>query len=83
MRLGFLKWRIEEAAAKRQALIDSGQEKIVGVNQYVSEHEENLEILNVDNDAVTMKQMERLKELKSKRNEIEVQRALTIYHRLL
>ena len=74
---GLPKRRIEEAAAKRQALIDSGQEKIVGVNQYVSEHEENLEILNVDNDAVTMKQMERLKELKSKRNEIEVQRALT------
>ena len=74
---GLPKRRIEEAAAKRQALIDSGQEKIVGVNQYVSEHEENLEILNVDNDAVTMKQMERLKELKSHRNEIEVQRALT------
>ena len=74
---GLPKRRIEEAAAKRQAMIDSGQEKIVGVNQYVSEHEENLEILNVDNDAVTMKQMERLKELKSERNEIEVQRALT------
>ena len=74
---GLPKRRIEEAAAKRQAMIDSGQEKIVGVNQYVSEHEENLEILNVDNDAVTMKQMERLKELKSQRNEIEVQRALT------
>ena len=63
---GLPKRRIEEAAAKRQAMIDSGQEKIVGVNQYVSEHEENLEILNVDNDAVTMKQMERLKELKSR-----------------
>ena len=62
---GLPKRRIEEAAAKRQAMIDSGQEKIVGVNQYVSEHEENLEILNIDNDAVTMKQMERLKELKS------------------
>ena len=74
---GLPKRRIEEAAAKRQALIDSGQEKIVGVNQYVSEHVENLEILNIDNDAVTMKQMERLKELKSHRNEIEVQRALT------
>ena len=74
---GLPKRRIEEAAAKRQAMIDSGQEKIVGVNQYVSEHEENLEILNVDHDAVTMKQLERLKELKSKRNEIEVQRALT------
>ena len=74
---GLPKRRIEEAAAKRQAMIDSGQEKIVGVNQYVSEHEENLEILNVDHDAVTMKQMERLKELKSQRNEIEVQRALT------
>ena len=74
---GLPKRRIEEAAAKRQAMIDSGQEKIVGVNQYVSEHEENLEILNVDQDAVTMKQMERLKELKSERNEIEVQRALT------
>ena len=74
---GLPKRRIEEAAAKRQAMIDSGQEKIVGVNQYVSEHEENLEILNVDHDAVTMKQMERLKELKSERNEIEVQRALT------
>ena len=49
MKQGFLKWRIEEAAAKRQAQIDSGQEKIVGVNQYVSEHEENLEILNIDN----------------------------------
>ena len=46
---GLPKMRIEEAAAKRQAQIDSGQEKIIGVNQYVSEHEENLEILNIDN----------------------------------
>jgi methylmalonyl-CoA mutase len=74
---GLPKRRIEEAAAKRQARIDSGQEKIIGVNQYVSDFEENLEILNVDNDVVTMKQMEKLKDLKSQRNEKEVQRALT------
>ena len=74
---GLPKRRIEEAAAKRQARIDSGQEKIIGVNQYVSDFEENLEILNVDNDAVTMKQMEKLKDLKSQRNEKEVQRVLT------
>ena len=73
---GIPKMRIEEAAAKRQAQIDSGQEKIIGVNTYVPETKENLDILSIDNHAVRMKQIERLKELKSQRNEKEVEATL-------
>ncbi|MBF0224651.1 MAG: methylmalonyl-CoA mutase [Desulfobacterales bacterium] len=69
---GLPKMRIEEAAAKRQANIDSGREKIIGVNTYrVSENEE-MDILEVDNTAVRKAQIERLNKLKSERDESKV-----------
>ena len=73
---GLPKMRIEEAAARRQALIDSGQETIVGVNKYRLDEEEPLEILEVDNTAVRENQLNRLEKLKAERHESEVQSAL-------
>jgi methylmalonyl-CoA mutase len=73
---GIPKMRIEEAAARRQARIDSGQETIVGVNKYRLEKEDPIEILEVDNTAVRLSQIKRLKEVKAKRNEKEVQACL-------
>lgn len=74
---GLPKMRIEESAARRQARIDSGKEKIVGVNEFRLDKEEPLEILEVDNTSVRLAQIERLKKLKAERNEEECQRALT------
>jgi methylmalonyl-CoA mutase len=73
---GVPKMRIEEAAARKQARIDSGKETIVGVNKYKLEHEDPIDILEVDNTAVRESQIERLKKLKAERNEEEVQKAL-------
>jgi methylmalonyl-CoA mutase len=73
---GMPKMRIEEAAARRQARIDSGDETIVGLNKYRLENEEPIEILEVDNTAVRLAQVKRLKEIKSKRDESKVQAAL-------
>ncbi|MGE8204448.1 methylmalonyl-CoA mutase [Heyndrickxia sp. NPDC080065] len=73
---GLPKMRIEEAAARRQAYIDSGKETIIGVNRYRLEEEEPLEILNIDNTIVRQKQIERLKELKASRNKEAVQSSL-------
>lgn len=73
---GIPKMRIEEAAAKRQARIDSGQDVIVGVNKYQVEEQEQIEILEVDNTAVMHSQLERLKELKEKRDQSAVTQAL-------
>jgi methylmalonyl-CoA mutase len=73
---GIPKMRIEEAAARRQARIDSGKEIIVGLNQYCPETPEPIDILEVDNTAVRKKQINRLKEIKDKRNESEVCSAL-------
>ncbi|MCP8967024.1 methylmalonyl-CoA mutase [Ectobacillus sp. SYSU M60031] len=73
---GIPKLRIEEAAARRQAHIDSGKESIIGVNKYRLEHEEPLEILNIDNTAVLKKQLQRLDELKQNRDEKKVQETL-------
>ena len=73
---GIPKMRIEEAAARRQARIDSGFETIVGVNKYRLEKEEPIEILEVDNTAVRLNQIKRLNEIKSKRNEQDVQNSL-------
>ncbi len=73
---GIPKMRIEEAAARRQARIDSGKETIVGVNKYRLEKEEPIEILEVDNTAVRQNQIKRIQEVKKKRNETEVQQAL-------
>ena len=65
---GIPKLRIEEAAAKKQARIDSGQDIIVGVNKYRLEEEEMLQILEVDNAEVRRQQINRLDQLKSKRD---------------
>ncbi|MGQ9799713.1 MAG: methylmalonyl-CoA mutase [Ignavibacterium sp.] len=73
---GIPKMRIEEAAARRQARIDSGKEIIVGVNKYRLEKEEPIEILEVDNTQVRLNQIKRIQEVKQKRNETEVQQAL-------
>ncbi|MBL5765997.1 methylmalonyl-CoA mutase [Heyndrickxia sporothermodurans] len=73
---GLPKMRIEEASTRRQALIDSGTETIIGVNRYRLEKEEPLDILNIDNTVVRKKQIERLHELKASRNEEEVQSRL-------
>jgi len=73
---GIPKMRIEEAAARRQARIDSGQETIVGVNRFRTESDTQLHFLEVDNTAVRADQIARLKEIKARRNEQEVEAAL-------
>lgn len=73
---GIPKMRIEEAAARKQARIDSNKEIIVGLNKYRLEKEDPLEILDVDNTAVRLSQIERLKKIRSERNEKEVQAVL-------
>ncbi len=73
---GIPKMRIEEAAAKKQARIDSGQDTIVGVNKYRLEDEDELQILEVDNAKVREQQVQRLTDIKSTRNETAVQQAL-------
>ncbi len=73
---GIPKMRIEEAAAIKQARIDSGQDIIVGVNKYQLEQEDPLHILEVDNEAVRKSQIERLEDLKSKRDTAKVEACL-------
>ena len=73
---GIPKMKIEEAAAKKQARIDSNQDTIVGVNKYEINQEDNLQILEVDNVAVRKSQIARLAELKKERNSQEVEIAL-------
>ena len=73
---GVPKMRIEEASARTQARIDSGSQIIVGVNQYRLEKEDPIDILEVDNTAVRIQQIERLKTLRAGRNETEVQKSL-------
>ena len=73
---GIPKMRIEEAAARKQARIDSGKDVIVGVNRYQTEEETAFEILEVDNKTVMEKQIQRLGELKATRNQEEVVLAL-------
>ena len=73
---GIPKMRIEEAAAKKQARIDSGKDIIVGVNKYELKEEDPLHILEVDNEAVRKSQIKRLNQLKADRNTNEVQKCL-------
>ncbi len=70
------KMRIEEAAARRQARIDTGKDKIVGVNIFTPEEETPLNLLEVDNTAVTTSQLKRLRNVKENRNNTLVQQAL-------
>ena len=73
---GIPKMRIEEAAAKKQARIDSGAETIVGVNKYRLKKEEPIDILEIDNDKVRQSQIKRLKKLKTERDSHTVTTAL-------
>lgn len=73
---GIPKMRIEEAAAKKQARIDSGQDIIVGVNKYRLENEDDLQILEVDNAKVRKQQMARLDQIRSSRDTKAVEKSL-------
>ena len=73
---GIPKMRIEEAAARTQARIDSGNQKIIGINEYRLEHEDPIDILEIDNTAVREQQVARLAELRANRDEKAVQAAL-------
>lgn len=73
---GVPKMRIEEAAARAQGKIDGGTQTIVGVNKYRLEKEDPIDILEIDNTAVRLSQIERLKTLRANRNEAEVQESL-------
>ena len=73
---GLPKMRIEEAAARKQARIDSGHDTIVGVNKYITDEDAGIDILEVDNTAVRSAQIERLRKLKKARNNDAVRAAL-------
>ncbi|MDR3127117.1 MAG: methylmalonyl-CoA mutase [Tannerellaceae bacterium] len=74
---GLPKMRIEEAAARTQARIDSGAQTIIGVNKYRLEKEDAIDILEIDNTVVREEQIDRLGNLRSSRDEAAVQHALT------
>jgi len=73
---GLPKLKIEEAAARTQARIDSGKQKIVGVNEYRLDHEDPIDILEIDNTEVRKEQVERLEQLRANRDEAAVKKAL-------
>ncbi|MCW5966194.1 MAG: methylmalonyl-CoA mutase [Bryobacterales bacterium] len=73
---GLPKMRIEEAAAKKQARIDAGRDVIVGVNKYRLAKEAPLDVLDIDNTAVRLQQLERLAKLKESRNAEDVRQAI-------
>lgn len=73
---GVPKLRIEEAAARTQARIDSGRQTVVGVNKYRLDETESIDVLKVDNAAVRTSQLNKLKRLKAERNDDECQKAL-------
>ncbi|MBE9488319.1 MAG: methylmalonyl-CoA mutase [Bacteroidetes bacterium] len=75
---GVPKMRIEEAAARKQARIDSNTDVIVGLNKYRLEKEDPIDILNVDNTAVRLSQIERLNKLKAERDENAVKKSLEV-----
>ncbi|MEY2960746.1 MAG: hypothetical protein RLZ60_576 [Pseudomonadota bacterium] len=74
---GMPKLRIEESAAKRQAMIDRGDEVIVGVNKYRLAKEDPIDILDIDNNAVRASQVARLEKIRGTRDEAACQAALT------
>ena len=73
---GLPKLRIEESAAKKQARIDRGEDVIVGVNKYILEEEDDLDILEVDNVAVRESQIKRLEDIRASRDNAAVEKAL-------
>jgi methylmalonyl-CoA mutase len=74
---GIPKLRIEEAAARKQAKIDAGKEILVGVNEYIVDEEQQMDILEIDNDKVRNGQIERLYKIKATRDNNKVVAALT------
>ena len=74
---GLPKMRIEEASARTQARIDTGQQTVVGVNRYLSETVDDIPMLKVDNAAVLAAQIDKLKRLRAERDETATQAALT------
>ncbi|WKA52611.1 methylmalonyl-CoA mutase [Planococcus liqunii] len=74
---GLPKMRIEEAAAKKQAQIDSNEEVIIGVNRYRLDEEDPIDILNIDNTIVRKTQIERIERMKASRDNDKVREALT------
>ncbi|MEN9708054.1 MAG: methylmalonyl-CoA mutase [Pseudomonadota bacterium] len=73
---GIPKLRIEEAAARTQARIDSGKQSVIGVNKFKPDDEQQIDVLKVDNSAVRASQIEKLKRLRAERNEVDVQAKL-------
>ncbi len=73
---GLPKLRIEEASARTQARIDSGRQTIVGINKYRLDHEDPIDILEIDNTEVRREQIERLNDVKAHRDEAKVKEAL-------
>ncbi|PIE37641.1 MAG: methylmalonyl-CoA mutase [Gammaproteobacteria bacterium] len=73
---GMPKLRIEEAAARKQARIDRGDDVIVGVNKYVLDQEDDVEVLEIDNDAVREAQLKRLADIRAARDEAAVNQIL-------
>ena len=73
---GYPKLKIEEAAARKQARIDSGQDTIVGVNKYKSDVKSEYDVLSIDNTQVRQQQIESLNRIRKERNEQDVKRAL-------
>jgi methylmalonyl-CoA mutase len=73
---GLPKMRIEEAAARKQARIDSGKDVIVGINKYRTDTETIIDVLDIDNQEVRRKQIEKLEHIKAERKEAEVQEIL-------
>ena len=75
---GLPKLRIEEAAARTQARIDSGEQTVVGVNKYLAPDDAQIDILKVDNSSVRAQQLEKLKRLKAERNQQQVDEKLDV-----
>ncbi|ASF07673.1 methylmalonyl-CoA mutase large subunit [Nocardia brasiliensis NBRC 14402] len=73
---GIPKLRIEEAAARTQARIDTGQQPVIGVNKYQAEEDQQVEVLKVENSRVRAEQIEKLRRLRAERDAGEVERAL-------
>ena len=73
---GIPKMKIEEAAARRQAKIDSGEEIIIGINQYRTEEKDKFDILEIDNSKVRNQQIKRLEDIKNTRNQEHVSKIL-------
>ncbi|AVH23818.1 methylmalonyl-CoA mutase [Nocardia cyriacigeorgica] len=73
---GIPKLRIEEAAARTQARIDTGQQPVIGVNKYQVEEDHEVEVLKVENSRVRAEQIEKLRQLRAERDSAEVERAL-------